>query len=67
MLQDLLTNFERIADHCSNIAVCLIQIQEDSFEAHEYINELKRTEDTFFLENFTAYSEKYALPRKSKE
>lgn len=67
VLQDLLTNFERIADHCSNIAVCLIQIQEDSFEAHEYINELKRTEDTFFLENFTAYSEKYALPKKVKE
>lgn len=67
VLQDLLTNFERIADHCSNIAVCLIQIQEDSFEAHEYINELKRTEDTFFLENFTKYSEKYALPKKVKE
>lgn len=67
VLQDLLTNFERIADHCSNIAVCLIQIQEDSFETHEYINELKKTEDTFFLENFTAFSEKYALPRKVKE
>ncbi len=67
VLQDLLTNFERIADHCSNIAVCLIQIQEDSFEAHEYINELRKTEDTFFLENFTAFSEKYALPKKGKE
>lgn len=67
VLQDLLTNFERIADHCSNIAVCLIQIQEDSFETHEYINELKKTEDTFFLESFTAFSEKYALPKKVKE
>ncbi|MCM1298612.1 MAG: Na/Pi cotransporter family protein [Firmicutes bacterium] len=67
VLQDLLTNFERIADHCSNIAVCLIQIQEDSFETHEYINELKKTEDSFFLEKFTAFSEKYALPKKVKE
>lgn len=67
VLQDLLTNFERIADHCSNIAVCIIQLQEDSFEAHEYINELKKTEDAYFLEKFTYFSQKYALPKKVKE
>lgn len=67
VLQDLLTNFERIADHCSNIAVCIIQIQEGSFEAHEYINELKKTEDAFFLEKFTAFTQKYALPKKVKD
>lgn len=67
VLQDLLTNFERIADHCSNIAVCLIQINEDGIEAHEYINELRKNEDTFFLENFTAYTQKYALPKKVKD
>lgn len=67
VLQDLLTNFERVADHCSNIAVCIIQIQEGSFEAHEYINELRKAEDTFFLEKFTAFSQKYALPKKVKE
>ena len=67
VLQDLLTNFERIADHCSNIAVCIIQIQEGSFEAHEYINELKKTEDAVFLEKFTAFTQKYALPKKVKD
>ena len=67
VLQDLLTNFERIADHCSNIAVCIIQINEDGLEAHEYINELKKTEDTFFLENFSMFTQKYALPKKVKE
>lgn len=67
VLSDLLTNFERIADHCSNIAVCLIQIQDGSFETHEYINELKKTEDVFFLENFTAFTQKYALPKKVKD
>lgn len=67
VLQDLLTNFERIADHCSNIAVCIIQIQEDGLEAHEYINELKKTEDAFFLENFSMFTQKYALPKKVKE
>ena len=67
VLQDLLTNFERIADHCSNIAVCIIQIKEDGLEAHEYINELKKTEDAFFLENFSMFTQKYALPKKVKE
>lgn len=67
ILSDLLTNFERIADHCSNIAVCLIQIQDGSFETHEYMNELKKTEDAFFLEKFTAFTQKYALPKKVKE
>lgn len=67
ILSDLLTNFERIADHCSNIAVCLIQIQDGSFETHEYMNELKKTEDVFFLEKFTAFTQKYALPKKVKE
>lgn len=67
VLSDLLTNFERIADHCSNIAVCLIQIQDGSFETHEYINELKKTEDSYFLERFTQYTRKYALPKKTKE
>ncbi|MCM1055464.1 MAG: Na/Pi cotransporter family protein [Bacteroides sp.] len=67
ILADLLTNFERIADHCSNIAVCLIQIQDGSFETHEYMNELKKTEDAFFLEKFSAFTQKYALPKKVKE
>lgn len=67
VLSDLLTNFERIADHCSNIAVCLIQIQDGSFETHEYINELKKTEDVFFLEKFTFFTKKYTLPKKVKE
>lgn len=38
---DLLTNCERVADHCSNIAGSLIQIQEDSYQVHEYLNQVK--------------------------
>lgn len=67
VLSDLLTNFERVADHCSNIAVCQIQIQENSFDTHEYINELKKAEDTFFLTKFAHFTEKYALPQKVKD
>ena len=67
VLSDLLTNFERVADHCSNIAVCQIQIQENSFDTHEYINELKKADDITFLTKFAQYSEKYVLPKKAKD
>lgn len=62
ILQDLLTNFERVSDHCSNIAVCLIQIQENSLDTHEYINELKRLDKSEFMDEFNNYKAKYVLP-----
>ncbi len=40
VFNDLLTNLERISDHCSNIAVALIELESDSFDTHEYINSL---------------------------
>ena len=61
ILQDLLTNFERVADHCSNVAVCLIQIKENSLDTHEYMTELKRLEKSEFMDEFNKYKEKYAL------
>lgn len=62
ILQDLLTNFERVSDHCSNIAVCLIQIKENSMDTHEYMNELKKLEKSEFMDEFNQYKNKYALP-----
>lgn len=62
ILQDLLTNFERVADHCSNIAVCLIQIKENSLDTHEYMNELKRLDKSEFMDEFNQYKNKYILP-----
>ncbi|MDE7230384.1 MAG: Na/Pi cotransporter family protein [Oscillospiraceae bacterium] len=61
ILQDLLTNFERVSDHCSNIAVCLIQINDNSMDTHEYMNELKRLEKSEFMDEFNRYRSKYAL------
>ncbi len=63
ILQDLLTNFERVSDHCSNIAVCLIQIKENSLDTHEYMNELKRLDKSEFMDEFNIYKNKYALPK----
>lgn len=62
ILQDLLTNFERVSDHCSNVAVYLIQINENSLDTHEYMNELKRLDKSEFMDEFTRYKSKYALP-----
>ena len=62
ILQDLLTNFERVSDHCSNIAVCLIQIRENNLDTHEYINELKRLDKSDFMDEFNDYKAKYVLP-----
>lgn len=64
ILQDLLTNFERVADHCSNIAVCLIQINENSMDTHEYMTELKKLEKSEFMDEFNVYQKKYMLPKR---
>jgi phosphate:Na+ symporter len=62
VLSDLTTNFERIADHCSNVAVSLIQIKEDGFETHEYLDNLKAAENPEFNKKYREYRKKYKLP-----
>ncbi len=62
ILTDLITNFERVADHCSNIAVCLIQIHADGYEMHEYLDKLKEEENQFFTQKYKEYRKKYELP-----
>jgi Na/Pi-cotransporter len=65
ILQDLLTNFERVSDHCSNIAVYLIQINDNSMDTHEYMNELKKLDRSEFMDEFNDYKNKYILPEQS--
>lgn len=61
ILSDLLHNFERVADHCSNIAVCLLEIDNNSFETHEYLNNVKETGANEFFENYDMYKKRYSL------
>ncbi len=61
ILSDLLTDFERISDHCSNIAVAVIELIHGRFDPHEYLNAVKKGSEEFF-EEFDEYSEKYVLP-----
>ena len=67
LLSDITTNYERVADHCSNIAVDLIQIKDNAFEVHEYLDELKRREDAQFQEEYRKNRQKYALPPIGKD
>ncbi len=61
ILSDLLTNYARVADHCSNIAVCIIEISKDSFKTHEYLNQLKYGGESEFSALFEEYQQKYSL------
>ena len=58
---DMLTNLERVGDHCSNIAVAMIELDSERFDAHEYINSLNAVHTHSFDEYFVEYSEKFAL------
>ncbi|MGN0623050.1 MAG: Na/Pi cotransporter family protein [Oscillospiraceae bacterium] len=58
---DLLTNLERVSDHCSNIAVCLIQVNDDNFETHEYLRTIKTSGEAFDSE-VEKYQQRFALP-----
>ncbi|MBO5952731.1 MAG: Na/Pi cotransporter family protein [Oscillospiraceae bacterium] len=65
VLEDLLTAYERTADHCSNIAVEMLQVAEGKLEAHEYLNALKAgelRESAAFAERFARYKAQYAFP-----
>lgn len=64
VLSDLLTNYERVSDHCSNIAVCLIQISKSVYDTHEYLNEYKSSGSETFTHSYDEYKEKYVLPQK---
>ena len=61
-LSDISTDFERIADHCSNIAVGLIEVDEDAYDAHEYIEHLKADKGKEFEKAVDFYQRKYLLP-----
>ncbi len=62
LLTDYLTNCERVSDHCSNVAVCIIQTRNSSFETHSYLNELKNGNEPEFVDEFESFREKYQLP-----
>lgn len=61
ILSDLLTNYERIADHCSNIAVAVLGNANGNFEAHDYMKHVKNDGENDFFEKYDYYKEKYSI------
>ncbi len=58
---DLLTNCERVSDHCSNIAVAMIELESDSFDTHEYINSVMAMHSHSFDEYYAEYSKEFQI------
>lgn len=58
---DLLTNYERVSDHCSNIAVYTMQLPSDKLDAHKYLAKIKNAESGAFVDDFNMYAEKYSV------
>ena len=67
LLEDLLTNYERVCDHCSNVAVAQIEVAQDSFDTHAYLNDLRSghastKESEQFQRRLNRYRERYLFP-----
>ena len=65
VLDDLLTSFERIADHCSNMAIEMLQSAEDKMEVHEYLNAMRAgelDESAKYNQRIDQYTERYQFP-----
>lgn len=64
-LEDIITDFKRVSDHCSNIAVCMIEVNKDVFETHEYIDHnIKQTK--WFMDEVKRLEKIYSLPIKKE-
>jgi len=62
ILSDITTNFERVSDHCSNIAVCLLEVNEHEFDTHAYVRAMKKDNNMDFKGKVAAYEKRYQLP-----
>lgn len=62
ILSDITTSYERISDHCSNIAVCLTQVKGDGYDTHEYLDDIKNINNEDFKLKYKEFKKKYILP-----
>ena len=62
MLSDVTTAYERVSDHCSNIAVCMIEVNENEFDTHEYMLTLKGGDSEKFEREVGELEKEYVLP-----
>ena len=62
ILEDILTGYERVSDHCSNVAVCLIEVHADEYDTHEYLNLTTKGSDPWFRQEYVKKRQEYLLP-----
>ncbi len=62
VLSDILNNYERVADHCSNIAVWILHSKENNFDTHEYLDRMKQSTNEEFKKQYNVYKKEYQLP-----
>lgn len=60
---DLLTNYERIAAHCSNVAVAMLELEAAEFDTHEYLKSVRQMKNDQYMECFEEYAGKYDITR----
>ena len=65
VLSDLLTNCERVSDHCSNIAVAQIETAQNAYQAHKYLNSVKSKNNAEFNAAYHAYQQQYQINQES--
>lgn len=58
---DIINSFERIADHCSNLAVCIIELSQRSYQTHSYLKDIKKNGNQSFMKAFEEYLHKYTV------
>ncbi|MBO7217192.1 MAG: Na/Pi cotransporter family protein [Clostridia bacterium] len=61
VLTDLLTNLERVSDHCSNIAGCVIEMAHNDMDIHKYLRSVKGGQESVFNSHFEFYTKKYSI------
>jgi phosphate:Na+ symporter len=64
---DLLTNFERVAAHCSNVAAAMLELEVAEFDTHEYLRSVRQMKNEQYMACFDEYAKKYAITPTKKE
>lgn len=67
MFSDIITHYERVGDHCSNIGACLIQVAQGSYDTHEYLHSIKRLNNSRFTELVEEAKSHYPLPEDQQK
>ncbi len=61
ILNDLLTWLERVGDHCSNVALAMLELEDDAFGTHEYLDTLKKAQSQDFINAVNDYKARFAI------